>query len=101
MTPITELDFVKATGFLNGMTDADDDYAMYATCSEHDVVTTHDTVDEVFKARGTPKRIDTASTPWGTIYSWPMVQFGKGKCRGTLYLLDAGDRRLSFFSGDV
>lgn len=99
----TALDFVKATAYLNHSDAAslcDEELIDNACCAEHDAVTTADTIADIIKAQGEPKRFDCADTPWGRIYSWPNVQSRKGRARGTMYALDAGDYRLGFFSGD-
>ena len=65
-------------------------------CSESEVTSTRDTVDDFVARWGEPEIEDSRA---GRLYYWENVQRAKGMTRGDLYVYDAGASRLAFFSG--
>ncbi len=85
-------------------TDIDD------VCSDNQIVETRETIDDFFAARG--RRLDRngnrPATPYeqeatahGVIYVWRNVQSRPGMTRGNLHVMDFGDVRACYFSGQV
>lgn len=67
-------------------------------CEPDDVVETRDTLENYFDARDA-KPIEY-QTPIGVLYVWTNIQTRKGRRRGDLFLMDGGEKRLSYFSGE-
>lgn len=98
---LTERNFIEATAYENHFAAASlpaDELADYGICSVSDVVSTQDTITDFRRAHGEGRSIET---PFGPLHYWTGVQMRKGRARGTMYALDAGDRRLSFFTGEA
>lgn len=74
--------------------DLDDAY-----CSEDEVVQTRDTVDDFTKQWGQPH--DSDKYTGGTLMIWNKLQVRKGARRGSLYVMDFGEARASYFDGEV
>jgi len=68
-------------------------------CSEDDVTATTETLADFIKSRGTPANIEKYS--FATLYIWENQQARKGARRGDLYVVDFGDRRAAYFSGEA
>ena len=93
---ITSKDFCDATSEWNCNEFADETGWV---CEPDDVVQTSETVADFQAARsGTA---DEDETPLGILYVWENQQARKGARRGEVFVLDAGDFRLSYFSGQV
>ena len=68
-------------------------------CEPDDVVQTRDTLEDFKAARsGTAEEYET---PIGILYVWENQQSRKGARRGDVFLVDAGEFRLSYFCGQV
>tara|TARA_A100000172_G_scaffold29701_1_gene17660 strand:- start:1375 stop:1659 length:285 start_codon:yes stop_codon:yes gene_type:complete len=93
---LTDKDFCDATSVWNCDEFGDE---LSWVCQPDDVVRTADTVADFQAARsGAP---DEYETPLGVLYVWENQQARKGARRGEVFVLDAGDYRLSYFSGQV
>jgi hypothetical protein len=74
-----------------------------------DVADTGDTLDAYFDANGTmmkrdgtpSRKLHEIATPVGTVYVWLGLQQRKGLRRGDLYVMDFGDRRAAYFTGET
>lgn len=78
--------------------------------TDAEVVETRDTIEDIYSRNG--RRLDRNGnrpavprelykTLLGQIYIWQNVQTHKGARRGTLYVMDFGDARATFFDGEV
>lgn len=74
--------------------DLDDAY-----CEADEVVQTRDTVDDFTKQWGKPH--DSEEYTGGTLMIWNKLQTRKGAQRGDLYVMDFGDARAAYFSGQA
>jgi len=68
-------------------------------CEPAEVVDTRETIADFIKARGSD--YDLYQTEVGNLYVWENQQTRKGKRRGNLFLMDAGEIRFSYFDGEV
>lgn len=77
---------------------------------DEDIVETRDSVENFFDARG--RRLDRKGerpavpaelnkTICGEVYIWENQQSRKGARRGTLFVMDFGEARASYFDGEV
>lgn len=75
-----------------------------------DVVETRDTIEDFFSARG--RRLNRKGerpevpyeqerTAFGIVYRWENVQARPGARRGDLFVMDFGDTRACYFSGQA
>ncbi len=78
--------------------------------TDEKIVETRDTVEDFFSANGRKltrqgKRPEVPyeqnTTLVGIVYQWDDVQARKGAQRGTLYVMDFGDARAAFFTGEA
>lgn len=78
--------------------------------TDEQVVETRDTVEDFFTANGRKlnrqgKRPEVPyeqnTTLAGIVYQWDDVQARKGARRGTLYVMDFGDARTAYFTGET
>ena len=66
-------------------------------CEPDQVAVTRDTVDNFKLQWGAPK--DIIETPGGKLLFWEKIQVAKGYQRGELFVMDLGEHRLAYFSG--
>ena len=92
---ITEKDFCDATSVWNGH-EIDE---LGWVCEPDDVVWTADTLEHFIEASG--PAFEKVNTPPGILYVWENQQSRKGKARGNLFVMDAGDHRWAYFNGEV
>lgn len=70
-----------------------------AYCSEEQVAQTRDTVADFIEKWGQPA--DTQEYSFGTLLIWNDLQTRKGARRGDLYVMDFGEARAAYFSGQA
>ena len=68
-------------------------------CEPDEVQETRETIADFIEARTGEHEI--YKTEVGNLYVWEDQQSRKGKRRGNLFVLDAGDRRYCYFDGEV
>lgn len=77
--------------------------------SDEQIVETRESIDDFFAAHG--RRLDRngnrpavpheqEKTPFGTFFRWERVQARAGLRRGDLFVMDFGDARACYFSGE-
>lgn len=78
--------------------------------TDEQVIETRDTVENFFEARGWRNdrngnrpavALELNKTLLGDVYKWDDQQSRKGARRGTLYVMDFGDARASYFDGEA
>ena len=62
------------------------------------MVATHESVEDFQKTHGAGRRIET---PFGAMHAWTGAQMGRGKTRGTIYLVDVGGVNAAYFTGQA
>ena len=95
-TEMTNEDFCNATSVWNSGTYGNE---IAWVCEPEDVTQTAETVADFVAARS--GKADEYATEKGTLYVWENQQSRAGKKRGNLFLMDAGDFRLSYFDGEA
>lgn len=70
-----------------------------AYCSGEQVAQTRDTVANFAEMWGKPHEIENYS--FGALLIWHDLQARKGARRGDLYVMDFGDARAAYFSGEA
>ena len=91
-------DFRLATAVVNCNGYEEDATLEQALCSPDEVVETRQTLADFIRDRGKPTSSEKYS--FATIYIWENQQSCKGKRRGDLYVVDFGDLRAAYFSGE-
>jgi hypothetical protein len=86
--------FRKAVDFLNG--DKSGTLECPLVDNNDDVVTTSDTVDDFKKHAGLVEK----ETAFGKLFVAENHQAGKGLRRGDLFVMDFGDARAAYFTGE-
>ena len=76
-------------------------------CDDSDMVVTAETIGDFKAARGAPSEVFKVKVPvedvvrdCGEVLIWKNVQSRKGARRGDLYLMDLGNARACYFSGE-
>jgi hypothetical protein len=70
-----------------------------ARCNAEEVVSTHDTLADFTAKWGLLYDVEEYS--FGKLRLWHGIQVRKGACRGDLMIMDFGDVRAAYFTGEV
>ena len=62
------------------------------------LVSTHETVEDFQKTHGKGRRIETQ---FGAMHTWSDAQLGRGKARGTIYLVALDGVNAVYFTGQA
>jgi len=78
--------------------------------TDEQVVETRDTVENFFSANGRKLNrngqrpevpYEQNQTLLGVVFQWENIQVRKGAQRGTMYVMDFGDARAAYFTGEA
>lgn len=75
-----------------------DDLDIDDVLSDDQIVETRETVENFVDANGQARN---KVTFLGNVCIWDNIQARKGAARGTLFVMDFGDARASFFDGEI
>jgi hypothetical protein len=95
LTELQKLNFCKATAEWNG-NDFEEECAR--VCEPTDVAATQETVADFIKQWGTP---NITKTPAGDLMVWKNIQIKKRLRRGDSFLMDFGNVRAGYFTGET
>ena len=94
LTEQERIAFSQATAFWNSGNHLDEVAAMV---DPEDVVETRETIADFIAANEEPQ--ERLQTPAGELMVWHNLQKGRGKQRGSLYVMDFGEFRGAYFDG--